>query len=207
MRPRVSPELRKEVSSFVRTHDLQRGSRWTWRRSPPGFESVLPDVQHFHSQTTQLELRSVPQYAVSFKDDGPDGELLLVLVQVPDLHSVKASYDLLLETLRKSNLPLEKVTPRDAEEIFVDRLSEFLAVQSISLAPSTATVVNSNRNGDTVIYAKGYFTSTGTALGVSTPAVGYLSSGRYSFGIIDSGNPRFENIVWTCPADVQLNLP
>src|SRR5258708_3140682 len=124
MRPQVSPAMRKEVSDLVRLRDLRRGERWTWRRPLPRFENVLPDVQHFHSQTRELELRSVPQYAVSFRDDGPDGDSLPILVQVPDLHSVNASYELLLNALRKSDLPLEKVAAQEAEEIFVDRLSE-----------------------------------------------------------------------------------
>jgi hypothetical protein len=146
----------------------------------------------------------MPQFAASFRDDGPNGDPLPVLVQVPDLHNVNKSYERLLGSLRKSELPLKEVSWESAEETFVDRLSEFLAVESSDLAH---TVVNSNRQGDTVIYAKGYFISTGTAFGISNPAVSYLSAGRYSFGIMDSGNPRFDNIVWTCPTVVRLDLP
>jgi hypothetical protein len=133
---------------------------------------------------------------------------LPVLVRVPDLHSLEASYSGLLQSLRNSNLQLEGIEDPYAEQIFVDRLSEFLAVQSASsVSPPPMTIVNSNRGGDTVIYAKGYFASTGTAFGVSTPATGYLSKARYSFGIMDSGAPRFANIVWSCPATVRLDLP
>ncbi len=118
------------------------------------------------------------------------------------------SYDSLLNTIVKSGLPLEKVDPDQAEEIFVDRLAEFMAVQLT--APSgggTQTIVDSNRSGDTVLYAKGYFTSTGTAFGVSTPATAYLAPARYSFGIIDAGTIKFDGIVWSCPTRVRLNQP
>jgi len=172
------------------------------------FASVVPDCQYFHSQTRALRQRSARQYAAFFRDDGVDGERLPVLVRVPDLHSIEASYSGLLKSLSNSDLQLEGIEDNYAEQIFVDRLSEFLAVQSTSSVPPTpVTIVNSNRGGDTVIYAKGYFASTGTAFGVSTPTKGYLSKGRYSFGIMDSGTPRFANIVWSCPATVRLDLP
>jgi hypothetical protein len=207
MKPRVSPEFREIVAEIVRFPGGVIGSQWTPPYAPP-FNSALPDVQHFRSQRIELTRRSVSQFAASFRDDGPDGDSLLVLVQVPDLTSVEESYQRLLSSLQKSNFLLEKLDWERAEEIFVDRLSEFLSMQSSSVPQSTSkTIVNSNRAGDTVIYAKGFFISTGTAFGMSTPAVGYLSQGRYSFGIMDSGNPRFDNIVWSCPATVRLDLP
>jgi hypothetical protein len=207
MKPQVSREFRKIVAEIVRFPAGQIGSPWSPPYAPP-FNRAFPDVQHFRSQTTELERRSVPQFAASFRDDSPGDDSLLVLVQVPDLESVEKSYEYLLGLLQKSNFRLEKVDGEEAEEIFVDRLSEFLTMQSIPVSQSASkTIVNSNRAGDTVIYAKGYFVSTGTAFGMSTPAVRYLSPGRYSFGIIDSGNPRFDNIVWSCPATVRLDLP
>src|ERR1700723_2847605 len=105
MRPNVSPALRNAVAemvggvndSLVRSWDRSVWSRLRQPREPltVAFASLLPDVQHFHSQTGQLEFESIPQYAVSFRDDGPDGDPLPVLVQVPDLQNVKASYEFL----------------------------------------------------------------------------------------------------------------
>jgi hypothetical protein len=160
---------------------------------------------------------SEPQYVAILKDDGPDREQLPVIVQVPDLNSIITSYRSLLNALRKSNLTLEKVDSKSSQEIFTERLSEFLVVgsdggpptnQNISEEQTTGlTTVNSNRAGDTVLYAKGYFVSTGTAFGISTPAKRLLPRGRYSFGIMEAGGPRFEEILWTCPTAVKLNLP
>jgi len=65
----------------------------------------------------------------------------------------------------------------------------------------------STRSGDTVICSQGYFTSTAVGFGVSTPAAGVLSPGRYSFGIINGGLHDIENILWTCPTTVRLNKP
>jgi hypothetical protein len=137
-----------------------------------------------------------------------------VIVRAPDLQNLKASYERFLETLRVTKLPLEEVSQERAQEIFIDRLAEFIAAR-MSSGPSehtptsssvTLTIVNSNRKGDTVICCQGYFTSTAVGFGVSTPAVGVLS-GRYSFGIINGGLHDFENILWTCPTTVKLNKP
>jgi hypothetical protein len=170
-------------------------------------ESVLPDVIHFHYQARELKRRSVSQHAAFFHDGSPNGEELPILVMVPDLDNVETSYYSLVKTLKESNLRVDAVEPNKAEEIFVDRLTEFMSVESWGAAPLMPTTVNSRRGGDTIIYAKGFFTSTGTAFGVSTPASASLVAGRYLFGIVDSGRQRWENILWTCPTTVQLNLP
>jgi len=169
-------------------------------------ESVLPDVIHFRYQAKELKRRSVSQHAAVFHD-GPNREEFPILVKVPDLDNVETSYFSLVKTLKESNLRVDAVEPDKAEEIFVNRLTEFMSVESWGAAPPMPTTVNSNRKGDTVIYAKGYFASTGTAFGVSTPASGSLVAGRYLFGIVDSGRQRWEDILWTCPTVVQLNLP
>jgi len=237
MRPPVSPEFRAKLANVVRQPEpfaqylwrvshSQMAREWSadipppeqewphaipppgpWPASPSEMASILPDVIRFRYQSRELQHRNLPQYAAFFRDDGPDGEELPILVEVPNLRKVETSYSSLLNTLEKSNFRFEKVEPPSAEEIFVDRLAEFLSVRPSAASQSNRTIVHSNRRGDTVIYAYGYFTSTGTAFGVSTPASKSLASGRYSFGIIESGKERWENIVWTCPNIVQLNLP
>jgi hypothetical protein len=178
------------------------------------FASFAPDIFHFAYQNRWLDWLKISQFAALFKDDGPNGETLPVIVRAPDLQNLKTSYERFLETLRVTKFPLKEVSPESAQEIFIDRLSEFIAAQMSSgssgppFASSsvTQTIVNSNRSRDTVICCQGFFTSTGVGFGVSTPAVGVLS-GRYSFGIINGGVHDFENILWTCPATVRLNKP
>jgi len=209
MRPHVSEHLFTEVSALVRRMDINYLYYGMGVR-PPALdreraEAILPDVARFRAQSYRALRTKITQMAGFLKDEGPMGERLPVLVQIPNSFRVMESYEKLLEDLQSSRMELFKVNAKEAEEIFIHRLSEFLAVSSSPTTPPT--VVNSNRGGDTVLYAKGYFLSTGTALGVSTPATGALPSGRYSFGILDNGTYRFENIVWTCPATVRLNLP
>lgn len=167
------------------------------------FKEVLPDISHFHAQTTALDANAIPQFIAFFRN-GRTEQFLPVLVKVPDLANLRAAYDQLLGALADSNLRLEKVDHQEAEEIFVDRMFEFLLAQSA--ARDGETIVHSNRSGDTVLCAKGYFTSTGTAFGISTPATGVLR-GTYSFGINDSGRQRFDNTLWSCPATVRLDMP
>jgi hypothetical protein len=210
MRPIVSRELLGEVERLVisRNHDYLDIPRAAPVKLRPALaHAVLPEIRHFNYQMTRLQ-GSFRQQAAFFRDDGPKGDFLPLLVMVPDLDRPGESYDRLLFALNQSKIPIEGITSEQATQIFVARLSEFLASQ---LAPSThiprETIVHSNRSGDTVICAKGYFLSTGTAFGVSSPATGYLPQARYSFGIIDSGMHIFENIVWTCPTTLKINLP
>jgi hypothetical protein len=212
MRPQVPGGLRRAVSRLLREPPLDEqltfeatlfddiGRRY-W------FGDVFPDVRHFRYQHEVLQNLRVSQYVAIFKDDGPAQEPLPIPVRVPDLQKPQASYNRFLDFVSKWDLQLEKVDAESLEGIFVDRLSEFLAVQnSTALQATTLTTVHSNRKGDTVLCAKGYFTSTGMGFGVSTPAQGFLT-GRYSFGIIDSGIPRFYPVVWSCPTTARIKLP
>jgi hypothetical protein len=211
MKPQVSDKFRQSISDLVAQPELE-AMEVDYHVSPERnlrLGSVLGDIMHFHFQMRLLAGGSFTQYAVRLGYDGPQKEPVPVLVQIPDLHRAKESYEQLLESLDKSNLKFDKVDAQVGRDIFVDRLSEFLTVRSATFSAQAGvklTIVNSNRHGDTVLYAKGYFVSTGMALGVSTPAQGQLS-GTYSFGIMDSGKARFESTLWSCPAVVKLNLP
>jgi len=210
MRPAVSSKLRQTVSDLVSRLQVSAGDEnyydATGRRHRLG--GLSSDLVHFRDQTKILDDCSIKQYAAIFTYNGSREDSAPVIVQVPDLDRPRESYEGLLDALRKSDVRIDKVDSKVAQDIFIDRASEFLAARSAALnAPAvTLTVVNSNRSGDTVLYAKGYFVSTGMALGISTPAKGSLS-GTYSFGIMDSGNPRFESVLWSCPTTVRLNLP
>ena len=200
MPPRVTEQLRSVVSKFVRDVEQLRIGPIEQR-----FRALLPDIFHFREQTLGLAQYGLTPRVVIFNDDDDNGTRLPVLLQIPDLSNVAWSYEQALGAFEQSDLEIEEVEPAAARNIFIDRLAEFIVAASASAgAPTT---VNSNRHGDTLLYAKGYFTSTGTAFGVSTPAVAQLS-GRYSFGIVDNGKHRFDSVVWTCPnANVRVDLP
>lgn len=213
MIPIVEPALRTAVQNFV--HDPVGHLRlYTGQAAdvPEPYltaqiaRTVIADVLHFRFQTQAL-LDQV-QYAAVFADEAPGGEPVPLLLQVPDLYEPLESYEAFVEALIRANVELLRLTHERAFSIFVDRLAEFLAVQVHAPARRPApTTVHSNRNGDTVLYAKGYFLSTGTAFGTSTPAIAQIAPGRYSFGIFDGGTHRFENVLWTCPTTVTLHLP
>lgn len=227
MKQNVPPDLYKLVDQLVAgpyywsptMHPFFPSTNQEVEYDYPWF--VLPDIVHFRVQRAVLKRYSLPQYAASL-NEAEGKESLDVLVQVPDLWIASESYEFLIDSLDASGLPLKEVDQELAQKIFVDRMAEFLAVlpsqsspgpiardlraQSAEV-PDETTIVNTKRNGDTVIYAKGYFLSTGSAFGTSTPAERRLYPGRYSFGIIENGSPRYEPIVWSCPTTVELDLP
>jgi hypothetical protein len=113
------------------------------------------------------------------------------------------------DALRTMGVTLRLVTEGEAKQIFADRVSDFILSRVMATGASTVsdTIVDSRRKGDTVLYAMGYFFSTGLACGTSTPATVQLPPGRYSFGIMNHGVPDFEPVVWSIPtADGHVDL-
>jgi hypothetical protein len=212
MRPKVPDDLRQAVEGLVESAPSQF-THWVNQYGERRLASFAPDVFRFDYQSKILSQRRIPQLAAQFRDDGPDGEMLPVVVLAPDLHNVARSYQGFTETLRETKFLLEEVSPETARKIFEDRLAEFIAVRMAwtannALSTLTQTIVTSNRSGETVICCQGYFTSTAAGFGTSNPAVGILSPGRYSFGIMNNGVHDFEGILWTCPSTtVRLRKP
>lgn len=145
--------------------------------------------------------------AAIFRDEDEENIDLPVLV-APDLGNFARSNASLISALQRSQIPLRSIDDDEAEEILVLRLSEHLAARARTVGlTGTDTVVDTNRGGDTVLYCKGYFVSTATAFGTSTPARNKIPAGRYTFGIAEPNGPRFEGVIWTCPTNVRLRLP
>jgi hypothetical protein len=177
-------------------------------RLHPEIHPLSPDIELFRLLKAELEGANLHYQAAIFHDEDDQVPPLPVLL-APDPLDLRGSQDSLLSMLEQSDIKTKPVSQSEAESIFVDRASEFLAARLTGQGggASSSTVVNSNRSGDTILYCKGYFVSTATAFGVSTPATNSIPAGRYSFGILDAGSHRFEGVVWTCPANVRLNLP
>lgn|GEM_PF-5952684 len=180
---------------------------------------VLPDIRHFRAQAKRFRERSVRPYVAVMYDEDDSAKVngLDVPIRVDDLVDLDRSYSQALRVLKRSKIQLKQLHYVEAmEAAFTERLAEAAAqmfamtyaqVNGPRVVSKQDTTVDSNRSNDTILYAKGYFLSTGTAFGVSTPATAYLVPSRYSFGIMESGGPRFENIVWSCPTNVRLKLP
>lgn len=204
--------LRTAVADLVRQREFPEGL--SIQSAQISTVDVAKDVRDYHAQFDVLRNNNLPIYVVTMEYRSSQERLSIpVLIKVPDLDELfSSSYHEFLWALERSGLKPAAVSYGDAADVFIDRLSEFIftraADSGISSSPPV-TIVETNRSGDTVLYAKGYFLSTGTAFGISTPATATLQSGRYSFGILESGVPRFENAVWSIPAlgNIHLNLP
>ena len=212
MSARLREDSRQQVEELLGSA-RSKFADWLDQYGEAGFASFIPDVLRFDFQRRVFSRRKIPQFAALFRDDGPNGEILPVVVLAPDFQNLETSYERFLETLRSTKLPLDEVSSETAENIFIDRLAEFIAARRAWITANasssvTQTIVTSNRSGDTVICCQGYFTSTAAGFGTSNPAVGVLSPVRYSFGIMNGGLHDFENILWTCPsANVRLKKP
>ena len=148
--------------------------------------------------------QSDPQYFALFTDHDKKERIPIPVDQTEDPATVLKQLEKCAELTRTSD-------PDEAVDVFSERFAEFY-MQAENPPPGIinllqGTVVNSNRAGDIVLFAKGFFLSTGAAFGTSTPAVRQIPDGRYSFGILETGMPKFESVVWNCPAIVKLNLP
>ena len=170
----------------------------------PDMAVELPEVMHLREQIRRLMEAGMPQRAGEMTD-AESGSTFLVLVKIEDLRLLKRSWERVHEILSRSKMRSHEVEPKQAGELFAEGLTEFLVAARTGVAGDT--IVNSRRRGDTVLYSKGYFLSTGTAFGTSTPARGHLAAGRYSFGIMENGMTRYDPVLWTCPAVVTLNQP
>jgi len=215
MRLPVNEYLRSVVKQFVTSAEQGRPSE----AEDPAFGHVLPDVIHFHRQLEELTKSGIPQSVAVFydHDDVQRTQEIEVPIYAPDISNIAISYTEVLNLLNRSGLRVRnRMDAQQIQGIFIERLSEFMAQMFVSRSAVAGggmvftkanTFVDSNRQNDTILYAKGYFASTGVALGVSSPAQGYIMPGRYSFGIMDSGTARYEPVLWSCPTRVRLNLP
>jgi hypothetical protein len=188
-------------------------------------DSLSPQIARYSQQAQALDRAGVTPYAAIFIDaENRTARLPTPVVVAEDqLADPVRFYRETLEILDKAGLPLEPTDPDVLKEAFIDRLAEHLTIADPPLAfgrehqqfpPGrvgvgglTLTEVHTNREKDTVLVCDGYFASTATGFGVSTPAVGELTPGRYSFGILDGGQRRFDGVVWSCPRIVTLDLP
>ena len=183
---------------------------------------VLSDANYFEDQQRVLEGQHLQQAAAKFdvvdSNTGKRTSSKEVLVRAPLLKgNVQEEYKKLLEALARSGLKLRSVDfGAELSLIFKKRAIEFInsrpkgLLMSLTKLPQRDTIVETNREGDTVIFSKGYFVSTGMALGVLS-AQGYMAPGIYSFGILENGAPNYEDVLWEVfhdrPTHVRLHKP
>jgi hypothetical protein len=174
-------------------------------------EDVAEDFYKARHQVHYFKDRNLPQLVALFRqqsviDPGTDEHVPVLIEAV-----VTPIGDLTHPLGRLGGIPhLHRTDAAHAKEALIDRTSEFL-FSGREAPPSglNVTEVHTRREGDPVLYAKGFFLSTKTVLGTSTPARGYLPPGRYSFGIVYQGRPRFEDFLWAIPTydRVKVELP
>lgn len=186
-------------------------------------DSLIPDIERYHHQAAALAEAGVTPYAAIFTDaQDRTARLPVPVIADPGSEDLVKAYLITLEILGKGGLTLEPTEPAVLREAFVDRLAEYATIAEPPLGAGlnalvpdrrlgsggrAATIVTTNREDDIVLVCQGFFASTATAFGVSNPAVGELEAGRYSFGIVDGEDRRFNGVIWTCPDEVKLPLP
>ena len=73
--------------------------------------------------------------------------------------------------------------------------------------PVLCTVtINTREDGRRIVYTKGYFISTQTAFGTSTPAERRLHSAYYLFGMRIDDQVSFEQDIWHIYDDIEIDL-
>lgn len=208
MRPVISASLLSSVQRLVQVgfaEATMSAGGGEIRQSP--MAEFQADVAHLKQQLQVFADNGILPRVAKFRDETAREMEIEIPIRVDNLDDVGRASSATYAKLRKGGLTLRSVSPENFEELFVTSLAEFIAAGTSS-AVGSLTTVQSNRSGDTVLVAKGYFLSTSEGFGVSTPATAYLTPGRYSFGILKpDGSSEFQPIVWTCPCVVRLNLP
>ncbi|WKA27501.1 hypothetical protein [Bradyrhizobium roseum] len=210
----LASAIRGDVSSLVSQSSFP--NQLTVDSAQIGTADIAKDVEEYRTQMEELSLSGNPAHAVDLEYRSHSmatgrGRIITVLLRFLPITEPISKYEGFLTSLNQSGIRPYPISQNDAHEIFVDRLSEFIATRVDSGVGSSppSTFVETNRIGETVLYAKGYFLSTGTVFGTSTPAIASIPSGRYSFGILNSkGQQQFENAVWSIPTQsaIRLNL-
>lgn len=179
-------------------------------------EDVSLDIGYAGVQFGALQKNDLPVLAAQFtlaKTEEIESEPILVPLAIPNLESVRESYNQIQEATARMGLSVFRLSISDAVQALRKGLIEFLDVRLIATMATNGsnspvpTVVDTNRAGDQVLYAKGYFASTQQGFGRSTPARSHLLPGRYGFGIMDGQNPRFDPVLWSVPYHGNIWLP
>jgi hypothetical protein len=206
----IAREVREIIGRIVYGENAPEKLEASGRSIP--IHDVLLDLNYFQRQMAS----HVSPIVVYLKDHDPvevarEREIPIV-AKFSDLTDFHSSIERIFQAASQSGLKADTVSQHEGMEIFGDRLSDFIVSRATASGGSamTDTIIDSNRIGDTVLYAMGYFYSTGTACGRSTPATVKLLPGRYSFGIMNGHIPDFDGTVWAVPTangHVSLNKP
>lgn len=203
------------AESFVRAAAKKLPDRFDFEGRSVSTADVSADFAAHQEQNQILERYGVPAPAVQLKLITPIGVEIEVIspVRVELTHEENPAYRVVqeIDELVRAGLRAFTVSPREAEEHFRERAADFIAVRAAYAAtggpPNPNVTVTTNRNGDTIIYSKGYFYSTQTGFGTSTPASNHLPAGRYDFGILVSKHPHWNGVLWSVPASGSIHVP
>jgi hypothetical protein len=203
------------AENFVRAAERELPNRFDFEGRSVPTADVSADFAAHQEQNRVLERHGVPAPAVQLKLTTPIGVTIDVISPVrvklapaeDPAHRVVGT----IEELLRAGLKAFTVSPREAEKYFRERAADFIAVRAAYVAaggpPNPNVTVTTNRAGDTIIYSKGYFYSTQTGFGTSTPASNHLPAGRYDFGILVSKHPHWSGVLWSVPASGSIHVP
>jgi hypothetical protein len=175
---------------------------------------ISQDIFHAREQFKLMRQESIPAFVAVIETE-LNQQQALVPVKIDNLDNYEEDIIEKLAAIDSSDgIQVREIDQTDYEEQFEIRISEFLTKRISSVIDNVnfgqdPTIVDSNRDGDVIIYCKGYFFSTQLAFGLSTPAKKILSPGQYCFGIMDKSGVKFQNLLWSVPSscNVRVDLP
>lgn len=175
---------------------------------------LAADHYALNRQLSRLDALGRQPVAVKLKSVAwpKKGRRVKVIVDFGELHFHR-DVDQVSSALTMAGLTIESVFRSEAEQIFLDRVAETIALRAAIRGSwpgsgSSGVVISSSRLGDEILCAKGWFLSTSTVIGQST-CNAMLAAGRYSFGVRAGGAPKFHPDLWSVPTSgpIQLRLP
>ncbi len=175
-------------------------------------EDISREAVHAQQQFRDLEARGLSCYGAWFRMEGKDSPEVFVPLKIPELDDWEASYTKAVSNLSASNLRVDQTSADEGKAAFRNRVVETLDVRAAAPASILGTqhnpvTVDTNRTGDLVVYTKGFFLSTETGFGKSTPAKGLLPAGRYDFGVRVNGVSQFSGTLWSVPHAGNIFVP
>jgi hypothetical protein len=171
-------------------------------------QDIETDLRALSQQTFDLTRRNLPAVLVEF-----EGEPIPVLFSVADRSRFTGALNSANLNLNQPNVFYSLADPLQAMRDVAAPLTKFLASRSTQSVPTTTTpmtpnvTVSNTAHGWQIVYSPYYVQSENGFGGPSTPVNGYLSPGRYRFGIKGSTPAQWDGTSWRIPAQNNVYVP
>ena len=129
----------------------------------------------------------------------------------PSIVEVSQQAERVSYAAQASGLRVRVAATKEAASTFSDIVGTIIArrasAKSVSAAPPAEVVtVTTDSDRVEVLFATGYFISTGQGFGFSTPAQRSLPWGAYIFGHRQGGSAQYEDTLWAVPSVDRIHL-